>query len=242
MISGEGRCRHLFKELVGDEDVGRPFAFIDPPFSRNHPKIAAYPSEVTGYFLLQSLCLRLCWPSLSGKRLLDFGCWVRFARTIVNLGLDIAQYVGVETNAEIVSWLSANVQDDRLLFRHLDMRHAVYNRTGASIVDPSTLEQVVPADFDAACMFSVITHQDPADAEAILSMLHPCVAAGGSLYFTALVDEAVERYAEGDPAQPCLLSTYNPDYVIEIVRRSGWEVERTYQPSTFQQAAFVCRK
>ena len=31
----------------------------------------------------------------SGKRLLDYGCGVRFTRTLINLGMDIGAYAGI---------------------------------------------------------------------------------------------------------------------------------------------------
>jgi hypothetical protein len=72
------------------------FNYIDPPFNYNSPGVSQYPVEVSGRYLLNILCLRLGWPSLAGKRLLDFGCGVRFARTIINLGMDIGLYAGVD--------------------------------------------------------------------------------------------------------------------------------------------------
>lgn len=56
-----------------------------------------------------------------GNRLLDFGCGVRFARTIVNLEIDIDLYAGVDVNQQAVSWLKANVDDPRLRFEFLNM-------------------------------------------------------------------------------------------------------------------------
>jgi 2-polyprenyl-3-methyl-5-hydroxy-6-metoxy-1,4-benzoquinol methylase len=82
------------------------FTYIDPPFNFNHPNVAQYPAEVTGNYLLQSLRRRLGWTSFQGKRLLDFGCGVRFSRTIVNLGIDIGFYCGVDINEQAIAWLT----------------------------------------------------------------------------------------------------------------------------------------
>jgi len=85
---------------------------------------------VTGYFLLNSLSRRLGWRSLSGKRLLDYGCGVRFARTLVNLGIDIGLYAGVDVNRDSIAWLKSNVSDPRFCFEALDIRNAMYNPKG----------------------------------------------------------------------------------------------------------------
>jgi hypothetical protein len=47
---------------------------------------------------------RLGWESLKGRSLPDFGCGVRFARTIHNLGLPLNRYIGVDVHAEAIAW------------------------------------------------------------------------------------------------------------------------------------------
>ena len=231
-----------FKALLRCEGAEGHFAYVAPPFNFNAPGVAKYPPEVTGHFLLNSLCRRIGWNSLSGRRLLDFGCGVRFVRAIVNLAINIDLYAGIDANREAISWLQSEVRDPRFRFEHLDMLNLKYQANGSSSVDEGALERLALADFDAACMFSVITHQRPNDSGLIFSMLYRCVKRGGGLYFTAYIDETVHDYVERDPSQPCLLSIYHPDFLIDLVRKSGWRVERTYLPSPFQQAAFVCRK
>jgi len=234
--------RASFKSLLTQEGPEGQFVHIDPPFSFNAPAVAKYTPEVTGRFLLNSLCRRLGWSSLTGKKLLDFGCGVRFARTIVNLAIDIDQYAGVDASAEAISWLQSEVRDRRLRFEYLDMLNPLYHASGKAAIDAGALHERGLAGFDAACMFSVITHQTPADSALIFAMLHRCVKPGGGLYFTAFIDETVPGYVERDPALPGLLSTYHPDFLLELVSDAGWRVERTYLPEQFQQAAIICRK
>ena len=73
-------------------------------------------------------------------------------------------------------------------------------------------------------------------------MLHRCVSEGGRLYFTAFTDETVDDYIERDPTNPGLVSTYNPERLIEILEKSGWFALDVFPASRFQQTAFVCRK
>lgn len=228
----------LFKP-VADADQ---FTFLDPPFQFNAPDVAKYPAEVSGNYLLKSLCRRLGWPSLSDRRLLDFGCGTRLARTIVNLAIDIGGYAGVDVNEASISWLRSEIRDPRLRFEPLDMLNPLYSANGSSSVDPDALRKRGLVDFDAACMFSVITHQTPPAANLIFSMLHRCVKLSGHLYFTAFLDDATPDYVEADPSQPCRISTYNPCYLAEIVSKAGWAVEAVHAKSPFQQPAFVCRR
>lgn len=213
---------------------------IEPPFNFNSPLVASYPPEESGKALLDSMCENLGWPSLAGKRLLDFGCGVRFAQTIVNLGLEIGAYTGVDVNAEAIQWLCENVIDPRLRFERINMQNQHFNPQGNSM-EPGTLARLGLKDFDAACMFSVITHQKPEDAALIFSELAGCVRPGGQLYFTALIDDAVAEYEEQDE-QPCMMSAYNPEFLSGLARDAGWIVERIIPRAKFRQPAFICKR
>jgi SAM-dependent methyltransferase len=217
------------------------FAFIDPPFNFNSSTVSQYPAEVTGSLVLDSLCRRLGWTSLAGKRLLDFGCGVRFARTLVNLRMDIGSYAGVDVNADAIAWLKANVRDERFRFERIDMRNPLFNPQGSAL-GPDTLRDIGLRDFDAACLFSVITHQNPEDTKTILRMLARCVVPNGALYFTAFIDDAIETFAEREPANPGAWCNYNPDFLIGLAEAAGWSVQRIYPASILHQPAFVCER
>lgn len=229
-----------FKSLLR-ANPEREFAYIDPPFRYNAREVRQYAPEISGFHLLNTLCCRLGWPSLAGKRLLDYGCGVRFARTLINLGLDIGFYAGVDVNKEAIAWLQANVKSPQFRFEPRDVKNQMYNPNSNLKADKNLLTGLGFKDFDAACMFSVITHQDPDEAALTFAMLRESVPAGGRLYFTALVDQEIEGYNERDPGRPGLLSTYNPDLILELAERNGWRVEATHAPSKFQQAAYICR-
>jgi len=217
------------------------FTFIDPPFSRNHPNVSTYPAEVTGRFILASMCRRLGWPSLKDRKLLDFGCGVRMTQTIVNLGMDVGLYAGVDTDRGVVDWLRQTVADDRFRFEHINMRNPMYNSEGI-MPAANALTDLGLRDFGAMCMFSVITHNAPDEAAAIFSMAREAVANDGRLYFTAFIDESLDGYAEGDPANPRLLSTYAPALLIEVLNDCGWLVSDVYPSTPFQQTVFLCGK
>jgi SAM-dependent methyltransferase len=227
--------------LRAEPEEVRRFSYIDPPFNFNASNVAQYPAEVTGHYLMESLRRRLGWTSFKGKRLLDFGCGVRFSRTIVNLGVDIGLYCGVDLNEQAIAWLKANVHDPRLRFELLNMYNPLYNAAGGE-ADDHTLERLGLSEFDAVCMFSVITHQPPEEAAKIFSMLYRCVSGGGKMYFTTFTDESVDGYIERDPANPGMLSTYNPERLLEILAKCGWIALDVFPADRFQQTVFVCRK
>jgi hypothetical protein len=229
------------RELLCDADPDE-FAYIEPPFNLNPPNITRYPVEVTGYRLLQRIWWRIGWPSLEGRRLLDYGCGVRFARTIHNLGLPIARYVGVDVNREIVDWMQQHFPADRFAFFHVDVRNELYNADGTPDLPPHTLSDLGVPMCHAACMHSVITHQNPHEARVTFAMLRPVVVDAGRLHFTAFVDDAVDGFVERDRERPGELPTYHPDSLIELVERGGWRVDRIYpkDPWGLGQVSFVC--
>jgi SAM-dependent methyltransferase len=227
-----------YKSLLSGDPPPR-FTFVDPPFDFNSPTVSKYPPEVTGAFVLKTVCRRLGWSSLAGKRLLDFGCGVRIARAIVNLGIEVGCYAGVDVNADAIGWLRSNVEDSRFRFERIDMHNPLYNPQG-STAGEDALQAIGLADFDAACMFSVITHQQPEETREILRMLSRCVTPGGRMYFTAFIAESIDECAECDPAHPRALCSYNPDYLIGLADACGWVVKKAYPGSELLQPAFVC--
>jgi SAM-dependent methyltransferase len=213
--------------------------FIDPPFQLNAAETAQYAPELTGYRMLATMARRLGWPSVSGKRVLDFGCGVRFARTINNLNLDIGLYAGVDVNREAISWLQDHLTDQRFLFRRINDESPMYNPDGIEAGDYAAVETFAGLDLDAACMFSVITHQRPHEARRIFALLRKILGVGRQLYFTALMLDGIVEYAEG-AEEVGLMSVYNPDYLAGLVTEAGFAIDHLYPPTEFQQHAFVC--
>ncbi len=218
------------------------FNYIDPPFNFNAAEVACYPAEVTGFHLLESMRRRLGWATFEGRTLLDLGCGVRFARTIHNLGLPLARYVGVDVHAAAIAWLQANVTDERFRFAHMDGRNALYNPQGS--VDPDALVRLALPHCDAACMFSVITHQRPEEALVTFRQLRRVLQDGAQLYFTAFIDEAAQHYAEAVPETPGMQSTYGLATLLALAEAGGWCVDAIYPkdpgPFPLQQHAIAC--
>ncbi|HVY84709.1 MAG TPA: class I SAM-dependent methyltransferase [Caulobacterales bacterium] len=220
-------------------DDQRDFDLLAPPFNFNAPNLRAHAPEVTGYRLLESLRRRLGWENYADKRLLDFGCGVRFAQTIYNLDLPFGLYVGVDVHAASIAWLQENACDPRFKFVHIDTPNAIYNPNGA-VTDIDALAAAGVPECDAASMFSVITHQRPDEARLSFTRLRRRVACGGKLYFTAFVDEAIGDYVEGDAKQPGHKSTYHPAALMDLVETCGWRTISIHHRTKLQQTPFLC--
>ncbi len=229
-------------DALFNSDPDDRFAFIAPPFFRNHSAIAQYPPEVSGHYLLRTLSRRLGWESLRGRRLFDLGCGVRFTRTIVNLDLEIGLYAGVDVHAEAIAWLKEHVRDPRFFHAQFEARNTLYNPQGRTDTEEGALAALGAPICEAACMFSVITHQAPDEAALTFRQLRHVVEHSGRLYFTSFVDPSVEAYREARPDKPGLVSTYNPDLLMSLVRGAGWRIDSIYPKTQFQQTAFVCTR
>ena len=198
--------------------------------------------EESGQLLLELMRQRLGLASYDDVALLDFGCGVRFTQAIVNCGLRLGRYVGVDVHAEMICWLQKNVRDPRFAYHAVSFRNPAY-APDAPPIDEASVLPLEDERFDVACMFSVITHQDPVDAEAIFRLLWRYVKPTGSLYFTAFVDDANSRFQDRSEGGRGLRCYFNPGYLRELAARSGWVVEAAWPAeSPVVQGAFACRR
>lgn len=228
---------------IKDSPFEKPITIIEPPLNLNAPGVSRYAPEITGNVLLSSLRRRFGWHDFSDKRFLDFGCGVRFARTIVNLEIKIKLYAGIDLNRAAINWLRASISDSHLRFYHYDIANIFYHPNG-----PTCKDAIFPAvegfgEFDGAGMFSVITHQPPDNSQFIISLLHKAVSPNGQMYFTAFLNESIVDYAEGLPDVPGAQSHYNPSYLCGIVESTGWKVIDIYiDQSISNSSAFTVKR
>ncbi len=203
--------------------MGAPILQVPDRFNRNSSKVSdLLAPEESGRWLLQQMQQRLGIADYAGVALLDFGCGVRFSQAILNLGLPIGRYAGVDCFGEMIDFLKANVHDVRFSYELLNARHPLYNPDG----EPLTTETRLPLPeqaFDVISMFSVITHQDPPDAEAILTMLRRYVRPAGQLFLTCFLDPALASFEDRSPDRNGGYCVYEPSFLEALLHRSGWQ-------------------
>ena len=199
--------------------------FVVPEeFNRNAKNVQELgPAADTGLSLIRYMCERIGIPDLGDKDVLDFGCGTRFADTIINRNVPVRAYVGIDVFKPMIDFLSENVSDPRLSFYHLNAWNPIYNPDGESM-SPTTVLPIGHRTFDVACMFSVITHQLPADALSILTILRGQVRSNASLFFSACLEDGDFGYREGTPESPGALSIYTPTLIETLVQRAGWRI------------------
>jgi SAM-dependent methyltransferase len=193
-------------------------------FNKNESGVRARGTPAyTGGMLIEYMCRRIGIADLGQRRVLDLGCGCRFAEALTNLSLPIGYYFGIDLDREMIDWLSGHITDPRLRFQWWDARNPSYNPLGQPLSDFAAL----PVDgqtFDIACMFSVITHQLPDDAERLLRLLRLCILPTGHLFFSATLESIAEGYRELVPDHPTAHSAYSADHMLAIIDRAGWRI------------------
>lgn len=221
-------------------------------------------------FLLGYMCDKLGLPDLSQQDVLDVGCGTKFTQALLEHGLPIKSYVGVDVYREMIAFLRENVSDPRFEYHHIDVHNDLYN-PGAPTMTEHTDLGVGDRTFDVICLFSVFTHQAPDDYVTMLRLLRRYVRPNGRLFYTLFVDELtegghgfidrVERGLRGRdegrlpvegqqrevkpfvdvyPDKPLLCAMYSREYAHELIEGTGWRPLELLPPNEYAQHHFVC--
>jgi len=216
---------------------------IPPRFQRNSPNVLALGVENTGAMLIERGNHLLGWLDLSGRDVLDVGCGVRFAQTIVNRAMPIGSYTGVDIDEPLIAYLATHVKDPRFSFHHWNVHNAMYHAAGEKLTAASRLPFSRDRRFDLIWMYSVLTHNDPQDAEHLLRILRGHVRRGGALVFSAFIDNGIDTFEDRVKGHPLLNVFYNERFLRGIAARTGWRVETRFDrwKDVVMQNLFVCR-
>jgi SAM-dependent methyltransferase len=198
-------------------------------------------SVESGARVVELLARRLELTSLQESDVLDVGCGTKVAQAILNKGLPVRRYVGLDLFKEMIDYLRANVTDLRFEFHHVDFHNEMYNPAGRKMTQDTALP-VGNRTFDVICLFSVFTHLAPDDFHTMLCILRRYVKADGRLLFTLFIDqEQTVGFRDAYPGKPLLWAYYSEEHACELIRGTGWEPTGLYPPEQNAQYQFVCR-
>lgn len=183
----------------------------------------------SGLLLINYMCERIGIENLASQEVLDLGCGVRFTQSFINRSAPIGTYTGLEVDEKIIEFLRQNVNDSRFAYHHVDILNPLYNPLGKPLEadGPSPLGT---RQFDIACMFSVITHQQPDGAASIFRFLRRHLKGTGHMFFSALIRESGEGYKELDPEQPGLKSSYSLAFMTELLEAAEFSIASVVDP------------
>jgi SAM-dependent methyltransferase len=181
--------------------------------------------------------------TLAETDILDVGCGVRFTQTILNRGLDIKSYTGVEVHRPIVDFMRKEVEpyDSRFRFVCWDVYHSLFN-DGARALLKDEAQIPVDGSFDLIWLFSVLTHLDATDARAMLTLARQKIRPTGALLFTAFIDPNLDGVEGRGEMHPLAMVFFGTRTMEALIRETGWSL-RTFHPGgeqPFIQPCFVC--
>jgi SAM-dependent methyltransferase len=218
-------------------------------------------AERSALALLSVLARELGRKDLGGVHVLDIGCGVKFTQALVNHGLPIGSYTGIDVSAAVIEFLRSTVDDDRFAFHHVDFHNARYNPSGVKMT-PDTVLPIERAAFDLICGLSLVTHLAPDDTESILAITARYAYQHTRLAITAFLDVhtegghgLVDQYSQ---ALGCDVSTsepyrdyvaddvmrvalYSEPYMRELIARSPWELVAIRDPTPYAQHLLTLR-
>ncbi len=180
------------------------------------------------------ICRAIGRPSLEGVSLLDIGCGVKFSQAILNRGLPLGAYHGVDVDAEMIGFLASAVRDPRFSYHHIDVHNRRYNRHGEPLAAGTDIG-AGGRRFDAVGLFSVFSHLEPGDYQQMLRLARRHVAQDGRLIFTTFIrDGLAQDFEDEDPERPLLRALYSERAVRRYAEAAGWAVEKIVPPKRAQ--------
>lgn len=205
--------------------------------------------------LLGVLARKIERPDLADVSVLDVGCGVKFSQALINHGLAIGSYTGIDVHEPVIEHLSSTVADDRFRYHHVDFFNARYNPAGMPMAPTSRLP-VEGETFDLICGFSLFTHLDPDDFSIMLGLMARCAHPGTRLVFTAFLDEhtagghgLIDQYSKasghdvstGEPFRDFFpddvlrVALFSEPYARQLIEDSPWTLLSIDDPTPYAQ-------
>ena len=183
MVNNRVLTNHLQGDFVSELALSVP-----PKFRRGGLQGNEQESVASGVGLIELMCKNLNREDLGDAAVLDIGCGVKIVQAILDRGLPVGNYVGMDLDPGMIDFLQANVSDPRFAFHRLNTHNEMYNPEGEPLSEESTLP-VEEESFDIICLFSVFTHLAPHDYELMLKVLRPYIKPEGRIIFSLFVHE-----------------------------------------------------
>lgn len=177
----------------------------------------------------------------SEQTVLDFGCGVKFTQAIVQYGIDIHRYVGMDVSKGMIRYLTRKTNHSNLVFYHVPFHNDKYNQKGKQL----TRDSVLPGEiqrYDIMILQSVFTHFNPSDIFSLLSVLKRYSWNKTTLFFTCIINNEMEQdFMDMVPGRPMQQAHYKEAFIRKILDDTGWNTVSFSMPSNQMRHQFVCR-
>lgn len=215
---------------------------IPQKFRRNSHMVKQAGYDESAKEMISLMAERLGVTDFSNCAILDVGCGTRFTACMINHAIPVKSYTGIDVDKEIIDFLqtAASPLDDRFQYAHWPVRNALYNPTGAPLAQQERLP--VSGVFDVIWLFSVFTHLDPEDADAMLRILRHHIAPNGKLIFTCRINNDVDGFVDRIPDAPLLRAVFSQTLIEQLITQNHWEIDHFYRndPRDFIRNYYIC--
>ena len=185
------------------------------------------------------------------SRLLDWGCGAgRLAVGVrahyADQGGRIADYHGVDVQAELIDWANANLAAPGYRFTCVDVSNERYNPDGT----PERTLAAEPGSVDVFYAYSVFSHMNDEDTPAYLGLIREALSPQGRAFVTCFVEEGVPGWVENPEGYGPLewkgrlhCTRFSRQHFEEHVAAAGLAVDRfEYGRETDGQSLYVLRR
>ncbi|MCC5950700.1 MAG: class I SAM-dependent methyltransferase [Acidimicrobiia bacterium] len=214
----------------------------------------------SGCALVELMAAEAGRSDLSTLSVLDIGCGTKLVAAIVEQGLPVGRYTGIDIDGALIAWLNAALDEPRFAFAEVPARNARYAPDGSPL--PSLERLPVDGPFDLISMWSVLTHVTPDDAAFLLGAARAVASPDGLLLASVFLPEPSEGghgiydsmrrwfdratfdeqgFADLNPRSPLKWAVFRRDAIVEIAVAAGWKVEAIRPPSPVAQHVLVLR-
>ena len=185
------------------------------------------------------------------SRLLDWGCGA--GRLAVGVrehyaGDDgrIADYHGVDVQAELIDWASEHLGAPGFRFTCVDVANERYNPEGL----PERTLATDPSSVDVFYAYSVFSHMNDDDTAAYLALIGETLSPQGKAFVTAFVEEGVPVWEENPEGYGPLewkgrlhCTRFSRRHFEDLVSAAGMAVDRfVYGRETDGQSMYILRR
>ena len=179
--------------------------------------------------------------------LLDWGCGAgRLAIGVREHLGRVADYHGVDVQAELVDWAEANLAGPGFRFTCVDVSNERYNHDGT----PERTLAADPGSVDVFYAYSVFSHMNDEDTPAYLGLIGEALAPAGKAFVTCFVEEDVAAWEENPGGYGPLewkgrlhCTRFSRRHFEDHVNAAGLAVDRfEYGGETDGQSLYVLRR
>jgi len=231
-----GSIAELPDKLEGDIQLSIPLKYRRGSLRENEPK--SIESAIRNLKGIASRTGRFDW---SNQRVLDYGCGVKITQALIQYGVPVKNYVGMDVYEGLIHCLKDLVQKPNFEYYHVPFHNEMYNRKGI----PLTAESNLPgnlSEYDLIILQSVFTHFAPDDFLALLKVLRRYAASDCRLLFTCFINNNMEQdFLDSVPERPLLKAYYKEGFIQSMLKESHWNPISLHEPSFAMQHHFVCQ-